>query len=69
MYKGVTMAYTENDLWSFVYRADTHEKITIAERWLRDHFKQINNIELWDNLMVYLAMSYQELCHIEQGRI
>ncbi len=62
------MAYTENDLWSFVYRADTHEKITIAERWLRDHFSIIN-LELWENLMTYLAMSSQELCHIEQGRI
>ena len=63
------MAYTENDLWSFVYRAETHEKITIAERWLRDHFKQINNLELWENLMTYLAMTSLELNRIEQGRI
>ena len=61
------MAWTEKDLWAFVYRADTHEKITIAERWLRDHFSIIN-LELWENLMTYLAMSSQELCHIEQGR-
>ena len=68
MYKGVTMAYTENDLWNFVYRADTHEKIYIAERWLRDHFKKIQH-ELWENLMSYLAMSSLELNRIEQGRI
>lgn len=63
------MRWTENDLWSFVYRADTHEKISIAERWLRDHFKRINNTQLWEDLMTYLAMSSQDLCHIEQGRI
>ena len=63
------MRWTENDLWSFVYRADTQEKIAIAERWLRDHFKRINNTQLWEDLMTYLAMSSQDLCHIEQGRI
>ena len=28
---------TDKDLFEFVYRADTPQKIAIAERWLREH--------------------------------
>lgn len=31
------MKYTEKDLYEFVYRADTTEKIQIAKDWLRAH--------------------------------
>ena len=28
---------TDKELFEFVYRADTQQKITTAERWLNDH--------------------------------
>lgn len=50
--------YTENQLWAFVWRADTKEKIAIAEKWLKDHVK---DNDLFDDLMVALSMQYREL--------
>lgn len=41
-----------DDLWAFVWRADTPEKIAIAEKWLTEHVKDNN---LWENLMSALS--------------
>ena len=41
---------TEKDLYEFVYRADTAQKIATAERWLREH-KDITSPHVFDDLM------------------
>ena len=32
-----TKKLTDKDLYEFVYRADTPQKVAAAERWLREH--------------------------------
>ena len=56
------MKYTRNDLWAFVWRADTHAKINIAAEWLK---KNVDNNELFDDLMRALADQNRELSHRE----
>lgn len=41
---------TDKDLYEFVYRADTAQKIATAERWLREH-KNITSPHAFDDLM------------------
>lgn len=55
---------TEKELYDFVYRADTHEKIAVAEKWLRA--QEWRNIDLFDDLMMALAYQSRELCAIER---
>ena len=50
--------YTREQLYKFVWRADTSEKIAIAEKWLKLH---VTDIELFDDLMITLSMQYREL--------
>lgn len=50
--------YTRNQLYAFVWRANTKEKINIAEQWLKEH---IDDVELFDDLMMTLSMQYREL--------
>lgn len=49
--------YTGNELWAFVWRADTPEKIRAAEAWLTKH---VEDNELWDDLMSALAFASRE---------
>ena len=60
--------YTRKQLWAFVHRADTFEKIRIADDWLRedDHFEMVvavGGVDLWDDLMACLAFTSRQLCH------
>ena len=41
---------TDKDLYEFVYRADTTQKIATAERWLKEH-KSITSPHTYDDLM------------------
>ena len=41
---------TDKDLYEFVYRADSAQKITTAERWLTEH-KNITSPHTFDDLM------------------
>ena len=49
-------AYSEKELWAFVYRADTVSKIRVAEEWLK---KNVKDNDLFDDLMVALAWQYK----------
>ena len=57
--------YTESELYAFVWRADTREKISIAERWLKDHVK---DVDLWEDLMTALSHQSRQISAMEQGR-
>lgn len=46
------MKYTESELYAFVSRADTNEKIAIAEDWLTKH---VDDNDLWNDLMMALS--------------
>ena len=54
------MRYTEKELYDFVYRADTFEKIAQAEEWLR---KSDIDSDLFDDLMMALVWQERELRH------
>ena len=41
---------TDKDLYEFVYRADTAQKIATAERWLRNH-QSITSPHTFDDLI------------------
>jgi len=41
---------TDKDLYEFVYRADTAQKIATAERWLLEH-KNITSPHVFDDLI------------------
>lgn len=56
--------FSEKELWDFVNRADTHEKIAIAEAFLRK-LSYIDN-KLWDGLMGALAAQSRELYWMEK---
>ena len=54
-----TCKYTPKQLWAFVNRADTHEKIQIAEDFLTN--LDGLSIELYDELMLALSYTSREL--------
>lgn len=51
--------YTEQELWAFVNRADTHEKVEIAVNFLTN--LPGLEIDLYDELMNTLAYISREL--------
>ena len=51
---------TEKDLYEFVYRADTAQKIATAERWLTEH-KSITSPHVFDDLMQTLRINGKRL--------
>lgn len=56
--------YSRDELYSFVWRADTHEKIAVADKWLRSNFDKVyfgNESDLFDDLMMTLAYQSREL--------
>lgn len=60
---------TERQLYSFVSRADTIEKINKAEAFLRnkfDEFRACDKVDLWDDLMECLAYQYRDIKHREK---
>lgn len=56
---------TEKSLWEFVWRADTWEKISVAEKWLK---KNVKNNDLFDDLMVQLSIQARNINRAETGR-
>lgn len=61
--------YTANQLWQFVWRADTMEKCFIAEKWLRAHGEMVNEIggiELWEDLMECISQTCGQICMQER---
>ena len=46
---------TDKDLYEFVYRADTAQKIATAERWLTEH-KNITSPHVFDDLIQTLRI-------------
>ena len=57
--------YTEQELWAVVDRADTHEKIQIADKFLTklDYL----SVETYDAMMDALAYKSRELYHMGEN--
>lgn len=55
--------YTERELYDFVGRADTHEKIAIAAKFIRR--LNVDN-DLYDDLMRALSYQSRELYYMER---
>lgn len=51
---------TDKDLYEFVYRADTPQKIATAERWLTEH-KHITSMSTFDSLILILNQTAKRL--------
>lgn len=51
---------TDKDLYEFVYRADTPQKIATAERWLNEH-KDLTSRHTWDELIAILNRTAKRL--------
>jgi hypothetical protein len=51
---------TDKDLYEFVYRADTPQKIATAERWLTDH-KHVTSQSTFDSLILILNQTAKRL--------
>ena len=56
---------TREDLWAFVYRADTPKKIRIAEEWLK---RNVKDFELFDDLMRALSLQSRNYYRAQSGR-
>ena len=54
------MKYTERQLYEFVWRADTDEKIKAAEKWLDKNVYPVN-AQLWDDLRIALSRQYRAM--------
>ena len=51
---------TDKDLFEFVYRADTHHKIAVADKWLREH-KHLTSPHTLDELLSILNRTSKAL--------
>ncbi len=51
---------TDKDLFEFVYRADTPQKISTAERWLREH-QHLTSRATLDELIAVLNRTAKRL--------
>ena len=51
---------TDKDLFEFVYRADTPQKIAVAERWLREH-QSLTSRSTFDELIAVLNRTAKRL--------
>ena len=54
---------TEKDLYEFVYRADTAQKISVAERWLNEH-KHLTSRSTFDELIAVLNRTAKRLFRV-----
>ena len=57
--------YTRNELYAFVWRADTPEKIKKAEEWLN---KNVEDNNLWEELMLALSVQSRNFYRAQSGR-
>ncbi len=51
---------TDKDLYEFVYRADTAQKIATAERWLREH-QHLTSRSTFEKLIAILNRTAKRL--------
>lgn len=51
---------TDKDLYEFVYRADTPQKISTAERWLTEH-RYLTSPSTFDSLILILNQTAKRL--------
>ena len=57
---------TDKDLFEFVYRADTPQKIATAERWLREH-QHLTSRSTLDELLNILSQTAKRLFRIQMA--
>ena len=57
---------TEKDLFEFVYRADTPQKVATAERWLREH-QHLTCRSTFDELLKILEQTTKRLFRIQMA--
>lgn len=57
--------YTRNELFAFVWRADTPAKVRIAEEWLTKH---VEDNDLWEDLMTALSIESRNYYRAQTGR-
>ena len=57
---------TDKDLFEFVYRADTPQKIATAERWLREH-QHLTSRSTLDELLNILGQTAKRLFRIQMA--
>ena len=57
--------YTRDELYKFVWRANTPQKVKIAEEWLR---KNVEDNDLWEDLMLALSIESRNYYRAQSGR-
>ena len=57
---------TDKDLYEFVYRADTPQKVATAERWLMEH-KHLTSRSTLDELLNILSQTAKRLFRIQMA--
>ncbi len=57
---------TDKDLYEFVYRADTPQKVATAERWLMEH-KHLTSRSTLDELLYILNQTAKRLFRIQMA--
>lgn len=57
--------YTRDELYKFVWRADTPQKIKIAEDWITKH---VEDNDLWNDLMLTLSIQSRNFYRAQSGR-
>ena len=59
------MKISRDDLYKFVWRANTPSKIKIAEEWITKH---VDDNELWEDLMLTLSQQSRNFYRDRSGR-
>lgn len=57
--------YSRSELWAFVWRANTPERISVAEKWITEH---VEDNDLWDDLMSALSVQCRNYYREQAGR-
>lgn len=57
---------TDKDLFEFVYRADTAQKISTAEKWLREH-QHLTSRSTFNELLNILSQTTKRLFRIQMA--
>ena len=58
---------TDKDLFEFVYRADTPQKIATAERWLSEH-KHFTSLSTFDELILILNRTAKRIFRMQMQK-
>lgn len=57
--------YTRDELWAFVWRAETPKQIHIAEEWIA---RNVKDYQLWEDLQAALVWQSVEYYRRKDGR-